>query len=420
MAQEFGQAVLIVAADDKQLQDTLKRDEQLVRASTDRMQASLDTLQVSTAETSSASEEAAAAMTALGAAAILTGSRVLVSAGRMVAMALAARGAGTAVLAAAAKFRVMGAASMAFLVTPLGLAVAAAAAAALAIAYVWKTNRDEQREAAEALKTLEDRLRGVTEARKEELKVLQRRVDILKGRYGKYEHLHPKVAALKEEEDVLIAARAAADADERRAKATLERVNLLYDEIDVLSGIKTKYDLIANAEERIATFERDRLLHHKQLADELAREAKAREAARKARIAAEGPQTEVAARQFILDTLKFVQLGLNAQRLLLTQFTSVVRTFGLTKAEAEELARRIGLAGILTAKDTDKGRMAFGPGAMRLAAFAGTGAGRMAGVSSVEQKRARQEDERTKAAKETARQTKRAADFLAISSSGAR
>lgn len=408
--EEFGKAVLAVVADDKQLITTLKRDEQVVTQSVGKMQGSLNKLTVTTQGTGGAATAAAAGVSALGAAASASGSAAAQSAAQLGTLGVALSMTATAATAAKVQLLAAAAAAATFALTPIGAIITALALAAAAIGTVILKGRAERKEAEAWLKIKEQKLKDVLAATEKQAKAIEQQIRIEQGLAKATDFIgNKRVRELTEELNAIKARNVAEEATVKAQQARADKLGNLRDQLAVLRGTKTQYDLIADVEERSLRIMIDRTAEA-QAAEKAARgEADARTKARAARFEGQGPKTAAEAQRLVMGTLKLVEANQRSAALTTAAFNKIAaqaERFGLTKKMLDKLAAAAGV------QREAPGQMRFGAGAVSVAAFAATGRGAGVGTARdpVEQQRLTREEKRTKAAEATARNTERLAD----------
>lgn len=308
----FAESVNIVRADDTELRQTLKQDEQLVKQSVGKMQGDLDTMQVSMTETGDTAMVATSGVSALGAAAAVTGSQTLMVSSQLGTFVIMAKQLGDVTLGATAQLKAWGIAAAKFMISPAGLAIAAVVALGTALAVTFsETARNKiagfglgLKDLEARNKTLEERLKAQNDAYKLRVRLLEDQMILEQtGVNRALERLRPREQELTIELRRVKVLKVAQAAEEARHDALIGRVMALNRETSILEGQKTTYDFITNAMERQARIARDKALSDKSSAEAAEMERRARTAM----IAAEGPRTEQQARRQIGRAVELVE-----------------------------------------------------------------------------------------------------------------
>ena len=411
---EFGRSVLVMDADDSKLEAALKADEQLVTQSVNKMQGNLNKLEVSMTGTGSAAGVATTGVSALGAAAAATGNTSLMVAAQAGTLGVALRTMGNEALGASAQLRVLAASSLKFIATPLGATLAVIAVILGAVALAWKKAGDEAEKAREKMekergKQLQDYEAGVKV--QGELVAIQDKILVAQGKLTqrladenalrlRLTEVAARWPAFAEErvrlqneltdalEQNAAAAKlaAAADADAKAVQAREDKLNALRDELAILTSSLTKYDLIADAEERSLQIQIDQTREMQQQA----KLAEDRARAERERFEGKGPKTAAEAETLVRQSIQLAEANQRSGALV-RDAVEKLKLLGIDSKMLEKVAQSLGADAVPTTTR-------FGQGALELSAFAATGrgGGGVAGPDPVQAARIAKEDKRTK------------------------
>ncbi len=412
---EFGHSILVMDADDSRLEAALKADEQLVSQSVNKMQGNLNKLEVSMTSTGDAGQVATTGVTALSAAAAATGSTSLMATSQIANLGIALRVMGNEALGATAQLKALGIASVKFIVTPLGATLAAVAVVLGVVALAWRSaakeaeSYNEQMERAVAVRT--ERF-GIINKLMAEQVVIEEQILVAQGRLTKEvadefalrrklaesglldrDMIERRVELQKELSRALRVnaevARLAAEADKDAAaqQAREAKLNALRDELAVLTTSLTKYDLIADAQERGLQIQIDQtreMQAQAKLAEDRAR-------AERERFEGKGPKTAAEAEALVRGSLQLAEANQRSAALVREAVDSL-KTMGIDSKMLEKVATSLGAGAGPSATR-------FGQGALELSAFAATGrgGGGVAGPDPVQAARIAKETKRTTA-----------------------
>lgn len=410
MADDFGQAVYTVSVtSDAELRAQMQALEGVVRQSTDNMQNDFTQLNTTIGTTGDVSGVATAGVTALGQAATATGSSALMAAGNIANLGLGLKLLGSSALGATGQLKAMGAGLVKFLVSPAGLVVVAIAAIGTAIAVTFsETARNKIAGIGLGLRDILDTNELLAERLKQQETDIKTRIQLLDdaiilettGVNRALERI-----TLEERDKILLLERvkahnAIANSIIKEKSATLDRLDALRQEAQILRGERDTVDFITNALERQATIERDRARFAKDAADAKDRERRAWEGI----VAARGPRTGAEARDAIWQARTLVDATQHGLALLTTEFDKFVRRMAIDAEEEKLLRTQLGLP--------EKAKGVTGAGFIEAAAFTTSGRGAPGGGGDPWAAEGRRlETRRTKAIEDTANNTK---ELLAI------
>ncbi len=334
MAEDLGQIVLSVEADDSGLQKTLKRDEQVVRNAANNMQRDLGKVKAATQSIQAPSGNAAAAIGSISAAAALSGNPI------------AGMAAQVGNLAIQLKSMLVGAAA------PLVALGAAAVVVAGLIAAIWNVQAiadwiEGVGDAEEALKKTNDLLEEKKAKGQDIIKNLGQQLAILKGVNDAYD-FKGLDAAQRVEARRLQNAIDSIKAAEEKAKllATEEAahqkiVSTLMMEHGILQGTVDKYDLIENLQIRRLTRRNDELRAQQAIVEATEAEANAKQAAFNAQA---GPQTGDEASKALLARLDLIKAQERSRQLMVAELEGLVQIGRISQEQADKLATAFGIA----------------------------------------------------------------------------
>lgn len=345
MADQFGEAIMLIRAEDAELRKTLTADEQLVRQSTDRMQADFNELKVSAGDVGSATMVASSGVAALGAAASVTGSAALTATTQVAGLGVALTTMGTQGVGAAAQLKILAASVGTFLISPLGLALAAIVAVGTALAVTFsETARNKIAGIGLGIGELAERNKELSERLKQQNIDIQKRTRLLEdqvilektGVNRALERMLPRERELTLQLQGIKAEKVAQAASEARSLAIVNRVIALRQETQILRGQKTIYDSIESSLERTERLSRDKALADKQSADA----AKAEQAARRA---VAGPQTPGEARTSINAALDMIKRQERMVFVVNTTLESMLKRGVIDIGRFDQLTAALGL-----------------------------------------------------------------------------
>lgn len=395
---EFGKSVLIMDVDDSRLEAGLKADEQLVKQSVNKMQGNMNKLEVSMRGTAQAGVVASRGVAVLGTAAALTGSAVLATSGYAVTMAIGLKELGNEALGASAQLVTLGRRSLALIATPIGAIITATALALGALAIAARKAAGGIQELTEQEKLLADIMESrhkQTRSFEKSLETLQDKMGVTTGRMSAFlarwrelGRTRPELSLaqtlrLTEAEQALQRIQDSKAAADRKERAALDEITRKQKEALALAEGR------ARAQEQAAA----------------AAEAEARALAARA-----GPQTPAEARTMIGEQIALEnarQRGINVLLHALERSRPGGQRHGIVEEMLQRLGYGAGRAAALGAPTATR----FGPGAIELSAFAGTGRG--GGVAAapdpVQSARIAKENERTADLKAVRRSSERTA-----------
>lgn len=406
---EFGRSVLVMDADDAKLEAALKADEQLVTQSVNKMQGKMNQLTVTTQATSAAAFNASAGMSAMSASAGLLsgvmGSTIsrgvaaiqMIQQLRMSMSSLTVTMLGGAgIIAALILFREeIGNASRWIGETVFGMEdLAKAERAAAEELKKFEKGWDFEKK----IEAINDQIRVLTEEGFTEMdakaRALIRTTDMTVEQIREFLELQAELAEMK-------AADARADSDTKAMQVRADKLTNLQDQLAVLRGAKSQYDLIADAEERALRIEIDRT---KEMQIQ-AKAAEDRARTEREQFEGKGPKTAAEAERLVFQSVQLAEANQRSAALV-RDAVDKLKLLGIDSATLEKVAMSLGAGP--GAKPTTR----FGQGAIELSAFAATGRGGGAatGPDPVQAARIAKEDKRTKAAEATARNTERLAE----------
>lgn len=343
MADQFGEAVMKIRADDAELRKTLTEDERLVRDSTGKMQGNFDKLKIQTQQVGGAAVSSSAAFGAFGAQAGALGGTVGMLGGRVASLGTAFAGLGAAMFG------------------PIGLILAAAAAVGIIIQQFQKW-KQEVADADEALKGLQERLKAQNDAFKKRVQLLEDQIILEKtGVNRALERMRPRERELTLQFQSIKAEKIAQAASEALSLSLVDRVIALRQETQILQGQKTIYDFIESSLEKQARLSRDKALTDKASADA----AKAEQTARRA---VAGPQTPGEARGAIADALAMIKMQENTVRQVNRMLESMLKRGLIDEGRFDQLTAAFGLP---SRPSSDPAQDRFRSGGVQAGAFRG-------------------------------------------------
>lgn len=370
MADQFGEAVMKIRADDAELRKTLTADEQLVRQSTDRMQGDFDELKVSAGGVGDASMVASSGVAALGSAATATGSAALMTTANVANLAIGLKVLGANVTTASAQLKFLALGIGRFLLSPLGLALAAIAAVGTALAVTFsETARNKIAGIGLGISELAERNKALSERLKQQNIDIQKRTRLLEdqvilektGVNRALERMLPRERELTLQLQGIKAEKAAQAASEARSLAIVNRVIALRQETQILQGQKTIYDFIESSLEKQARLSRDKALSDKQSADA----AKAEQSARRS---VSGPQTPGEARTSINAALDMIKRQERMVFVVNTTLESMLKRGVIDIGRFDQLTAALGLP---SRPSADPAQDRFRSGGVQAGAFRG-------------------------------------------------
>lgn len=385
---QFDKAVLQVVADDKQMINTLKKDEALVNRSVAKMQGDLNKLSVSTAGMGAAVGVLGASVAALGAAAGASGNATLQAIAPIGGFVAAVGTMTVAVSLAKAELLGLIVTTKAYVAANVAAVAALAALIAAIIAVRVVKGRAAQKEL-DKLKELEEASKKSITHLEKELKrrqgiaAITDKIAVAEGRLSKEEarlnelrragrgaplrQLEERVAAESKLASV-VAANAAKAATTAKARADAEQ-----------AVIRQKQEALNLANQQAAAEQR--------IVDEINRQHEARAG----RFAGQGPTSAAQAERLVLDTLGLVQANQRSAALTTAAFNRLAAQaarFGLDQDQLAKLRQTLGV-------EAEKPTTRFGAGALAVSGFAATGTKGLAGLSGAERQRAQREEKRT-------------------------
>lgn len=358
--EQFGRAVLAIEADDSGLREALKRSEAIVRASAAKMESDLKPLAVGQQEVAGSASAASAAVATLGATASLTGNQMLATTTQVGGLAAALISQAAATTSATTAIKTMTKASLAFLATPIGVALVALAGIIALVTLAWTAHNKEAKEAEERLKAAAGAADDHVTALTKENAAIERQIAINEG-------------ALASDLDIAKAR------EERAARANeLQQIQI--------QGGSTEQVLDATLAESLAN-RKISLLITKQQIDATNKLEAAEAAARDSAVAAFIAQDLAALAK--LDSQEAINEALRQEIEILDE-VAVATDFILDKTQQQLTIDRNAARERKNARELDTGgRLAFGPQALQTfqtvslsqTALGGPGANRIQRVS---------------------------------------
>lgn len=371
MADQFGEAVMVLRVEDAELRKTLTADEQLVRQSTDRMQGDFNELKVSAGGVGDASMVASSGVAALGQAATASGSAALQATANVANLGIGLSLLGNQALGASAQLKSMAVGGLAILISPLGLVTAGVVALGIAMAVTFnETARNKIAGIGLGLNDVLERNKALAERLKQQNVDIKKRIQLLEdqvilektGVNRALERMLPRERELALQLQGIKAEKVAQAASEARSLAIVNRVIALRQETQILQGQKTAYDFIESSLERQARISRDKALSDKASADA----AKAEESARRA---VAGPQTRGEARTSINAALDMIKRQERMVFVVNTTLESMLKRGVIDIGRFDQLTAALGLPGKLGTSDPAQGP--FRSGGVQAGAFRG-------------------------------------------------
>lgn len=330
MAEELGEVILRIKAENDQLIQKLNESRAVAQKTAGQIDVALSSASKPVTVISKTSEKATTAVSALGASAAVSGNRMVQVFAQVGTLLVQIKNLFAGVTLAAS-----------------GIAAVIAGVAAVIGYAVYDTIR-WKKAAEEALTVWKEKEKKLADVRKEtekQVTLLRQQIDIEKGIADATDFIGNRAVRLATIElNRVRAAKERKAAVEAESAIVVSRLVALEREISILEGTKTAADFITNAYEKQLTLTRNRLLEEKKVSDELKAQKQAKEDA----IKGEGPQSRAEATSTIQQQLDLITARATAVYNLETRINELRKLGHISSFQEEKLRQRLGLGSDLT------------------------------------------------------------------------